>query len=86
MANPIIDSITVSPDPVPTGQTATITVVAHDPDATSVTFNVTVTDSAGNTASGQISSSVADPLTYQVSASTGTITPTGQPNVFTWVE
>jgi hypothetical protein len=86
MANPVIDSIIVSPDPVPTGQTATVTVVAHDPDATTVTFNVTVTDSAGNTASGQISSSVADPLTYQITANVGTVTPTGQPNVFIWSE
>lgn len=86
MADPIIDSITVSPDPVPTGQTATITVVAHDPDATPVTYNVTVTDSAGNTASGQVAGSVADPLTYAVTASTGTVTPTGQPHVFTWAE
>lgn len=86
MANPIIDSITVSPDPVPTGQTATITVVAHDPDATAVTFDVTVTDSAGNTAAGQVAGSVADPLTYAVTASTGTVTQGGAPNVFTWSE
>lgn len=84
MAAPVIDSITVSPDPVPAGQTATITVVAHDSDATSVTFDVTVTDSQGNTASGQIASSVADALTFAVAASSGTVTPTGQPNVFSW--
>lgn len=86
MANPIIDSITVNPDPVPTGQSATVTIVAHDSDAQAVTFNVTVTDAQGNTASGQISSAVTDPLTYQVTANVGTVTQGGQPNVFLWSE
>lgn len=86
MAAPIIDSITVSPDPVPTGQTAVITILAHDTDAQVVTFDVTVTDSAGNTATGQISSSVSDPLTYAVTASVGTITQGAAPNEFVWSE
>jgi hypothetical protein len=86
MATPVINSITVVPDPVPTGQTATITIDASDPDARTVMFDVTVTDSAGNTATGQITGSVTDPLSYAVTADSGTVTATGQPNVFTWSE
>lgn len=86
MAAPVISSITVAPDPVPTGQTATITIEASDPDARTVTFTAVVTDSAGNQTSGQGTFTTSDPLTYSVTVDSGTITPTAEPNVFTWSE
>lgn len=86
MANPVINSITVNPDPVPEGQTATITVDASDADAQTVTVSVTVTDSGGNQASGQATFPISDPLTYDVTVDVGTVTVTGQANVFTWSE
>jgi hypothetical protein len=84
MAAPVINSITVTPDPVPVGQTATITVDASDPDAQTVTVSVTVTDSGGNTTTGQSTFPISDPLTYLVTADSGTVTATAQANVFTW--
>ena len=86
MAAPVINSITVVPDPVLTGQTATITIDASDPDATTVNFTVVVSDAAGNQATGVIPLVISDPLTYSVTASSGTVLPGGSPNVFTWSE
>jgi len=86
MAAPIIDSITVSPDPVPTGQTATITVIAHDPDQTTQVFTVIVRDAAGNESTpGTVQINIADPITYEGSVSGGTVTHNGA-GVFTWSE
>ena len=48
MAAPIITSVTVNPDPVPPGETATIEVTAYDPDEGAFTVTGTVTDTAGN--------------------------------------
>lgn len=85
MANPIIDSITVTPDPVPTGQTATITVVAHDPDQRTEVFTVIVRDAAGNEGTGTVDINIADPLSYEGSVTGGTATHDGA-GVFTWSE
>lgn len=85
MANPIIDSITVSPDPVPTGQTTTITVVAHDPDQRTETFTVIIRDVAGNEGTGQVDFNITDPLTYEGSVTGGTVTHDGA-GVFMWSE
>lgn len=78
MAAPIIDSITVSypagKTSVSPGETATITVVAHDVDSQTVQVSVTVKDAAGNVGTGQVPVVVSDPLTYSATAPTGTIT------------
>lgn len=84
MANPIIDSITISPNPVPPGQPAVITVIAHDPDQQSFTFTVVVSDSGGNETTGQGAFSVNDPLTYVGTVDGGTVTPGSTPGIFNW--
>lgn len=86
MAAPIIDSVTAFPaGPYNPGQSFTVTVVAHDPDARTVTLNATATDAEGNVSAVSTTTvSVADPLTFQLTASDPgvTITP-GTAGVFT---
>ena len=81
MAAPIIDSITVAypagQTSVAPGQTATLTVAAHDPDSQVVTVTVTVKDAAGNPATGTGTVTVMDPLTFTATAPSGTITVVG---------
>jgi len=85
MAEPIIDNITVSPDPVPIGGTATVTILAHDPDQKSYTVSGTATDTSGNDATFTVTINVADPLTYQATVDEGVLTQdTAKPNVFRW--
>ncbi len=90
MAAPIIDSIVVTYPAGQTaltpGQSATITVNAHDPDAQAHTFSVTVTDAEGNAGTGQVVIPVQDPLTYTATVDGGgTITGGGTSNAFTYV-
>lgn len=86
MASPVIDSINVTypngQSALNPGQTATITVVAHDPDSQSITISVDVVDSAGAHGNGQVVIPVADPITITASASGGTLTQ-ASPNSFT---
>ena len=83
MANPIIDSITIEPNPIPTGQEALVTILAHDPDALTLTVNATVTDSSGNTTEVSATATTSDPLTYTATTDVGTLTQDdSQPNVF----
>ena len=85
MATPIIDSISVAypagKSSVAPGETAVITVVAHDPDSQTVMVGVTVTDAAGNAGSGQVPVVISDPLVFSASASSGTITGGGTSNM-----
>lgn len=84
MANPVIDSIVIVPATVPTKGTATVTINAHDPDARAFTITGTVTDSTGAKATGTQTGQVVDPLTFAAAVDVGILTPTSQPNVFTY--
>jgi hypothetical protein len=87
MAAPVIDSIAVAYPAGQTslapGETATLTVAAHDPDGQTLSVTVTVTDAAGNVSTpGAASVTISDPLTYAATAPAGTITGGGASNVF----
>lgn len=85
MAAPIIDSVTVTPDPVPEGESAIVRIAAHDPDATVVNVTGTATDSTGASSpfSGQFSRS--DPLTYEAAVDVGHLMQDQtDPSVFVW--
>jgi hypothetical protein len=86
MASPVIDAIVVTPStPLNPGQSATITVTAHDPDQSARTLTVTVTDAAGNSGTGQVVINVSDPLTYTATVSGGgSVTGGGASNTFTY--
>jgi len=85
MAAPIIDSVTVYPDPVSVGGTATVTIIAHDPDEVTYTITGTVTDSTGNETPFTAEALTSDPLTYTATTDVGTLTQDdSQPNVFHW--
>ena len=85
MAAPIIDSVTITPDPVPVGGTAVVTIVAHDPDEVTYTIAGTVTDSSGNQTPFTAEARTSDPLTYAASVDVGVLTQDdSQPNVFYW--
>lgn len=85
MANPIIDSISIVPPTLSPGQTAIITILAHDPDSTTIPLLVSVSDLAGHSVTAAVSLPIGDPLTYSVTIQSGggTISrdPT-RPNVF----
>ena len=85
MAAPIIQSVTVTPNPVPSGQTATITVNAYDPDEGTFKIDGTVTDQAGNVANFSATGRTSDPLSYEAEVDVGTLTQDNdRPNVFYW--
>lgn len=64
--NPVIRSVTVTPNTVQPGGTATVTIDAYDPDSRSVTFEGSVTDSNGNVTHASTTLTVGDPLTYSL--------------------
>lgn len=83
---PIIDGIVVGypagKTTIAPGETATLTVAAHDVDSQTIQVTVTVTDAAGNVGTGQVPVVVSDPLTYAATATGGaTITGGGASNV-----
>ena len=85
MANPVINSVVVTPDPVPVDQPADILVSASDADNASVTGSITVTDSQGNEATGPFAFNIFDTLTYAVIVSQGTVTQdAGNPALWHW--
>ena len=85
MAAPIIQTISITPDPVPVGQQATIIIDAYDPDASVVSADVIVTDSQGNQQIGSGSFTVSDPLTFQVTVNSGSVSQdAANPNVWYW--
>ena len=65
MADPIISSV-AAPSTVNPGEAFDVKIDASDPDAKSYSFDVTVTDKAGNKAAATITLEVQDPLTYEV--------------------
>lgn len=88
MASPVIDSITVT---YPSGQTslhpgqsATVTVVAHDPDSQTVQVAIVVTDSGGHAGTGNTPVTITDPITFAATAPSGTITGGGTSGVFNY--
>jgi len=82
---PIISGVEVSPDPVPTGQQATITVAAFDPDGKQVLAEAMVVDSAGQVATKSFTFTVSDTLTYAVTVDSGVVTQDpSDPSVFIW--
>lgn len=82
MAAPIIDSVTVSPDPVVTQ--ATVSVVAHEPvsppAAVETPAAVGVVAAVGNNVPR------ADHLHYTVTVDTGTLVQSGTPSVWTYTQ
>jgi len=85
MTAPIIDQVTVTPDPVPVGGTATVTILAHDPDEITYTITGTVTDSTGNETPFTAEARTSDPLVYTATTDVGTLTQDdSQPNVYYW--
>ena len=85
MANPVISSVVVTPDPVPVGQPADILVSASDADNASVSGTITVTDSQCNEATGPFAFNIFDTLTYAVDVSAGTVTQdAGNPALWHW--
>lgn len=63
MAAPVLESITVDPEVIPPGGTATITVVASDGDNRTATVTITGTDSTGATVTGEATIRISDPVT-----------------------
>jgi hypothetical protein len=90
MAAPVITSVTVTYPAGQTslvpGQSATITVVATDPDNRIVTVTVVVADASGATSvPTPVTVVVNDPLTYTATADSGTVVPVaGSPGKFTY--
>lgn len=85
MSAPLIGEVRVNPNPVPTGQQATITVVASDPDGRQILAEATVMDTAGQVAKKSFTFTVSDPLTYTVSVDTGVVAQDpSDPAVFIW--
>lgn len=85
MAKPVIGDVTITPDPVPEGQQATITVAATDPDTRQVAAEATVVDDTGRVLRQSFTFRVSDALTYSVTVDSGTVTqdPT-DPSQFVW--
>jgi hypothetical protein len=82
---PVISSIRTSPNPVPAGQRATITVEAIDPDGREILAEAAVMDPAGNSASTSFTFMVSDALSYRVTVDTGAVTQDpSDPAVFIW--
>jgi hypothetical protein len=85
MTAPIVTDILITPNPVPTGGTARIEIVAHDPDEGAFTVTGTVTDAAGNAATFTATGRTTDPLTFEAAVDIGTLTQDmATPNVFYW--
>jgi len=86
MAAPIIDSMTATPSSVAPKGAFVVSIVAHDPDSRSWTLAGNVQDTTGTNVSSSVVVTVADPITYALTAPAGsgfTITPrAGQPGVF----
>ena len=59
---PIIDNITVVPSVIAPGETAVLTILAHDPDSQVGLLSGTVTDLAGNVKAAQVSLTIQDLL------------------------
>lgn len=85
MPGPTVSEIRVDPNPVPTGQKATITVVAFDPDGREIAAEATVIDRTGQAARKSFTFTVSDPLTFQASTDVGAVTQDpDDPAVFVW--
>lgn len=85
MPSPTIGEIRVDPNPVPAGQQAIITVVAFDSDGREIAAEATVIDPTGQTARKIFTFTVSDPLTFQASTDTGTVSQDpDDPAVFVW--
>ena len=85
MAKPLIGGVSITPDPVPEGQQATIEISATDPDTRQVNAEATVVDDAGQVLRKSFTFRVSDALAYSVSVDSGTVTqdPT-DPSMFIW--
>lgn len=79
MAVPVISSATFDKTSVKPGESATLTVVASDPDSRTVTIDIKATDSAGAAVTGAAVLTVGDPVvvTATTTAPGVTITPAG---------
>jgi hypothetical protein len=85
MPGPLISEIHVSPNPVPVGQNATITVVASDPDGRQIVAEALVADPSGQSATVSFVFDVSDALHYAVSMDSGVVTRDAtDPTVFVW--
>ncbi len=86
MAIPIIDNIQVVPSVIAPGETAVLTITAHDPDSQVGLLTGTVTDLAGNVKAAQVSLTVQDILSYALEDTDGVgftiIQRPAEPNVF----
>lgn len=71
MAAPVIDSVSPSAITLAPGGTQDVVVVAHDPDQSSGTGNITVTDGQGNTTPVSVAIVVNDPLTFSAGSVSG---------------
>ena len=85
MAGPTISEVRVSPEPVPVGEQATITVVAFDQDGRQIMVEATVMDASGQTAGKSVAFMVSDELGYDVSTESGVVTQDpNEPRMFIW--
>lgn len=71
MAAPVIDSVTPASITLAPGGTADVVVTAHDPDQSSGTGTITVTDGQGNTTPVTVALTVNDPLTFSAGSVSG---------------
>jgi len=85
MARPLIGNVSITPDPVPEGQQATIGITATDPDTRQVTAEATAVDDAGHVLRKSFTFRVSDALTYAVSVDSGIVTQDpNDPTHFIW--
>jgi hypothetical protein len=84
MANPVADTITVTPNVVPPGGAYVVRITAHDPDQSTGTIVGVVTDAAGHTSQIEGTVTISDPLTFSLQLPAGhtSVPRVGQPGVF----
>lgn len=79
MASPVIRSVTPSATTVEPGGQFTVTVDAYDPDARTLTFTASTTDTQGGTATATTIVVVGDPLTFELACDDASVTVTQDP-------